>query len=387
MRHNLTPAWGGVKSAARPLPELFSTLRLVRIHDLEVLQGTLHPGLNAADPAVGASLADWAGPRYDRTSSDGDEVTLVRRAVPRPRERWWLHGLLFALTLLATTFTGALIAGWNPQVREVPLGFTTLDWPVAISAADLAPGLWFSLPLLAILFAHEMGHYLTALRHAMSVSPPYFVPAPYFVNPIGTFGAFIRLRSPMVNRAVLLDVGAGGPLASFVLSIPALAAGLWMSTAHPLPPGHRGAAFYVMYAGQPMGQLQPSLLFQLLAHLTSSAHGAVFLHPLAVAGWFGLFMTAMNLLPAGQLDGGHVTSALFGARQRYVGFAALAIMAAAGTVWSGWWVWAALILVVGRGSVVHPRVFDPEFPLTGARRWVAWACIAIFVLTFVPKPF
>jgi membrane-associated protease RseP (regulator of RpoE activity) len=231
-----------------------------------------------------------------------------------------------------------------------------------------------------------MGHYLTARRLGLDVSPPYFNPAPVPLNLIGTFGAFIRLRSPMINRALLLDVGAAGPLAGFGLSQPLAVAGLRLSrvdefvydtsTRFLVPVGTRDAL--------PVGG---SLVFEALAAVFAPGAGTVVLHPLALAAWLGFFVTALNLFPLSQLDGGHVLFALAGRRQRLAARAFLASLLLLGLKWPGWWLWAGLVLVVGRGGVAHPPVFDPHYPLSPARRAVGWACIAMLVLTFVPLPF
>lgn len=372
-----------------PIDLLFAVRHTVLLHDLEVVRGLLHPGLDPAGPEVRHALARWPGRSFVRVLPDGiAEVTLSRRALPRPRERWWLHALLLAATLAATALAGAFLAGWEPRnVRVFTLGPVDIPVPVGMFLPDLLPGLLFSVPLMTILLAHESGHYALARRHGMDVSPPYFLPAPYFLSLIGTFGAFIRLRSPVLNRAVLLDVGAAGPLAGFVPALLATAAGLALSD--PLPPGvvlEEGFRFVLRYGAEPALPVGGSLLFHALAALFAPA-GPVVLHPLAVAGWVGFFFTALNLLPIAQLDGGHVLYALFGKRQRWAGGAFLVVLLALGFWWYGWWFWAALVLLLGRGRVRHPQVWDPRLELDAPRRAAAWACIVVFVLTFVPLPF
>ncbi|HEX5725036.1 MAG TPA: site-2 protease family protein [Longimicrobiaceae bacterium] len=345
--------------------------------------------MRANDPLLRTSLQRWPGRAYLQSRPDGVWLTLVRRAAPRPRERWWLHALLALATLLTTTLAGAVLAGsWAPAFRDVSMLGVELPLPVG-SAAGLLPGLWFSLPLVAILLAHELGHYLLARYHGLDVSPPWLIPAPPVVNLIGTFGAFIRLRSPLVNRAVLLDVGAAGPAASFVLSIPACAAGLLLSTHRAAPPGYGGPRLGVVLADDSFFALGSSPIFGLLAGvLAPPLPGAVLaLHPLAVAGWFGFFFTMLNLFPASQLDGGHVAYALSGPRgHRAASLLCLAALLALGWVWPGWWVWGALVLILGRGRLRHPPVAEPGFRLTGWRRVLAWACLLGLGLSFVPVP-
>jgi membrane-associated protease RseP (regulator of RpoE activity) len=367
----------------------FAAWRVVELHDQQVFQGRLHPGLSLSDPRVRASLHRWQGRLYAQPGPDGVEVTLARRIRPRTPERWWLHLLLLALTLVTATVAGAMLVDGDPLVlRNANLGGIAIPVPTRLTPAAAAPGLWFSIPLLVILGTHELGHYALARRHGMDVSPPFFIPAPWFVSLIGSFGAFIRLRSPLLNRAVLLDVGAAGPLASFVLSIPALALGLaWSRTLDQVPPWAGGVRMGIVVDNEmlPMGQ---SAIVALLRALSPVAHAPfVALHPLAVAGWLGFFFTALNLFPVSQLDGGHVVYALSRRAHGVVGGMTVAALLALSWWSPGWLVWAVLVLALGRGRLRHPPVFDPGFRLNPLRRALAWACIAIFFLTLVPVPF
>lgn len=331
----------------------------------------------AEDGHGGAAGFDPAGkvPQNQRvdTRIAGDEGPR-----PRTRERWWLHLLLLVLTLATTTAAGALLHG-QPLAPTgavlAPLGFS-------LDAVRL--GLAFSLPLLAILLAHELGHYLTARRYGMDVSPPYFIPAPHVVNLIGTFGAFIRLRSRMANRRALFDVGAAGPLAGFAVALPAAVVGLaWSSPA--AAPAAGAGGFVVVFAGTPVW-LGSSLLFEGLATGFAPRAPVIVLHPLAFAAWLGFFVTALNLVPLSQLDGGHILYALGGRWQRPVAWAFVGVLLALGVFWWGWWLWTAVILLFGRGRVAHPPMWDVVSPLPPWRRRGAWACIALFVLTFTPVP-
>jgi membrane-associated protease RseP (regulator of RpoE activity) len=360
----------------------------VEVHDQQVFQARLNPGLTVHDPRVRQWLSRWPGRVYAQSGPDGVEITVSRRNRPRPRERWWLHLLLLLATLATATLAGTGLTDGDPvRLVDVSVGGLAIPVPTRLTPASLAPGLWFSLPLLLILGAHELGHYALARRHGMDVSPPYFLPAPPAISLIGTFGAFIRLRSPLLNRAVLLDMGAAGPLIGFALSLPAVVLGLMMSGRAAGMPAElsRSIGFVADNQYFVMGE---SLGFMALRSLTPMAGpGFVDLHPVAVAGWMGLFFTALNLIPVGQLDGGHVVYALSRCVHRVVGLVTLALLVAMATLWVGWLVWATLILLVGRGRMAHPPVFDPDFRLNGPRRAVAWACIVIFVLTFVPVPF
>lgn len=370
---------------------VFTVFRVVRIRNEEVVQGVLRPEVEPGGAALDAALTAWGGTHFLHQTPHGLEATLIRPLVPRPRERWWLHVLLALLSLLTATIAGAYFRGTDPLVHAVlRLGAWGVPVPVAVQPREFLPGLLFSVPLMGILLGHEMGHYLLARRHRMDVSPPYFIPAPNWLNLIGTFGAFIRLRSALINRVMLLDVGAGGPVASFVLSLPVLALGLHWSERLPVPSGGAPSHLLVLFAGEPLW-LGRSLAVLLVSHLTGAGDGIRLLHPFALAGWLGLFVTALNLFPLSQLDGGHVLFALFGRAQRFAGLAFLALLFALGNPWWGgwwgWWLWGGAILLLGRGSVVHPPVFDPALPVRGTRRVVGWVCILIFVLTFVPWPF
>jgi membrane-associated protease RseP (regulator of RpoE activity) len=365
---------------------LFAVYRTVVIRDDEIVQGVLHPDLNLDDPIVRSVLEKWEGTHFVYPRADGTEITLVRPIAARPRERWWLHVLLGLATFLTTTIAGAFFAGRDPFIT-VPLSAGPVIFPVPIRLlpAELLPGLLFSVPLLIVLLGHELGHYLTALRHGMNVSPPYFIPAPHFINVIGTFGAFIRLRSAVVNRLVLLDVGMAGPLVSFVLSIPLVIVGLLLSQRLPGWITGESVRYFVRFGGQPI-YLGQSLLFGALDRLLVGGDGIIQLHLLAFAGWLGLFVTALNLFPLAQLDGGHILYALVGSRQRHFGIAFLLFLAFLGRFWWGWWLWATLILLLGRGSIRHPSVFDPDAPVTGTRRILGWLCVVIFVISFIAIP-
>ena len=267
-------------------------------------------------------------------------------------------GLLLA-TFLTTTVTGGLWAAAE-----------------ATSFLDLLRrGLPYSVSLLAILLAHESGHYLMCRRHGLDASLPYFLPAPPTATLFGTFGAFIRIRSPFGDRRSLFDVGAGGPWAGFVVAVIALVVGLRLSTVQPLAPGESGI------------QLGDSLLTDLLTRWVVGADPAgVRLHPVALAGWFGLFVTSVNLFPVGQLDGGHVLYAALGRRPPIVPALLIAVL-----LWIGWQRWVVWLVWSGiLGLLVllgHPATQDDARPLDRVRRLGALATMLLFVATFVAEPF
>jgi hypothetical protein len=371
--------------------DLFETYEVAQIRHDEVVRGTLSAGLSERSPRVRALLQQWPGTHFAQAGPSGTELTLVRRLAPEARERWWVHLLLFMLAGVTTTLAGAHFLGRDAlEYAPGPFG---VELPVRVLPSELALGLYFSVPLLLILLAHELGHYLVARRHRMDVSPPYFAPAPHMLSVIGTLGAFIRLRSALFNRAMLLDVGAAGPLMSFILSVPLLALGLsWsrpLSVAAPAEGIFPASRLMVIFDGQPIW-LGDSLLVHWMANLFSAPAPTLWLHPLALAAWLGLFVTTLNLLPFSQLDGGHILFALLGRGQRLVGGLGLGALLLMGYGswggWWGWWLWAGIALLLGRGRVAHPPVLDPDFRLNPVRRAVGWACVAILVITFVPVP-
>jgi len=270
---------------------------------------------------------------------------------------WIINVVLFLVTSFTTTAAGGLYA--NDSVDSW-LWF-------------LLRGTTFSGPLMLILVVHEMGHYLTGRRHQLEVTPPYFIPA---IPPLGTFGAFIKIRSLIPNNRVLMAVGASGPIAGAAVAIPLLVVGLLFSDIRPSSGPAEGVS------------LGSSIILELLCYLRFgqfSLDAEVMLHPTAIAAWFGLFVTAMNLLPIGQLDGGHVMYALFGpGRARVVGLIAYGCLILLGVFfWVGWLVFGLLVLFLG---LRHPPPLDPYTPLDQRGRLLGWIAVALFVLTFIPVP-
>lgn len=278
---------------------------------------------------------------------------------------WALPVGLFLLTVFTTLWAGAYQTYQGP-VRG-PLNFL-------LAHPDM---LWRGIPfagsLLFILTTHELGHYLLSKIHGVPASLPLFIPGPPHF--IGTFGAIIRMRGTAMSRRALFDIGVAGPLAGFVVAVAVLVVGLNLSTVV-----DRTATFG-LHLGEP-------LLLQFMSWLvigTVPPESDVVLHPIAFAAWFGLFVTSLNLLPIGQLDGGHVAYALWGGRQRTMAIAFVAILVALGFVgWPGWFLWAFMAGIWGVG---HPPVVDPATPLGRSRTIVGWIALAILVLTFAPVPF
>jgi len=234
-------------------------------------------------------------------------------------------------------------------------------------------GLPFALTLIIILLSHELSHYFTSKRHGVKATLPYFIPAPTI---IGTFGAFIKMKSPIVTRKALIDIGASGPIAGFIVSIVSTIAGLGMSE-----------VVSIEHTKGSLG-LGDSILFSFLSRLILGATPAehdILLNPVAFAGWIGLFVTSINLIPVGQLDGGHIAYALLGERQIRLSFVLVIFMGLLGLLlWEGWFVWAVLLLILG---LRHPPVIYWEVPLDSKRRFVGVLACLIFILTFIPVPF
>jgi membrane-associated protease RseP (regulator of RpoE activity) len=285
--------------------------------------------------------------------------------------RWWLHGALFVLTLITTTVFG--FAQVQSFRANRPL---EIDWIVdgymRLAHGDLSvlSGLNFSIPLMVILLAHEFGHYIACQRWRVDASLPYFLPSPTL---FGTLGAFIRIRSPIYTRRSLFDIGVSGPLAGFVALMPFLVAGILMSRVVP-GVGTRGSVVF----GTP-------LLLHILQWLRfpGASRSDILLHPMAMAAWAGLLATAINLLPIGQLDGGHILYAALGRRlHRVLSTIFVAVLVSLGFAYWPWWIWAVLMFFFGRR---HPLVYD-ETPLDGYRIVVSILALLLFLLSISIVP-
>jgi membrane-associated protease RseP (regulator of RpoE activity) len=303
---------------------------------------------------------------------------VLTRPSIKQREPWTLHVLLLAATLFLTTLSGALIAGGLPP--DMGVLYNPAAWDVAF-LRGWATGFSFSLPLLAILFCHEMGHYLTARHYQVNVSPPYFLPGPPPPIAIGTLGAFIRLRTILNDRRQLLDIGAAGPIAGFVVALPVL----WIGLAHSHAPTEAVATGMQVSIGWGVWVLGDSAVTLLLRHFTHSG-GAVTLGPMAFAGWLGMFVTMLNLLPIAQLDGGHILYAAFPRAQRHVARFFFVLVILLGFLSKSWFVWAFVVLILSRGQFGHPPVLDAYRPIPKSRIWLLVASLVLFALTFTPAP-
>jgi membrane-associated protease RseP (regulator of RpoE activity) len=273
------------------------------------------------------------------------------------RKKLLLHLVLFIVTFFTTVFAGAMQAGVN----------------ILTEPGKFYVGLPFALTLMSILLAHELSHYIASRKHNIQATLPYFIPAPTL---IGTFGAFIKMKSPVTTRKALLDIGISGPLAGFVISFIVSVMGLSLSKVVPVQETKEALS------------LGDSLLFSTLSQLILDYRPGVqdvLLHPVAFAGWIGFFVTCLNLLPIGQLDGGHVAYALFGDRHAYLSKLLIPILFVLGIfLWEGWLFWAIVLLILG---LKHPPIYHSEIPLDGTRRFLGWLGFFIFLITFIPEPF
>jgi membrane-associated protease RseP (regulator of RpoE activity) len=316
-----------------------------------------------SDPVFPADILEPAPQRHD--------VYIVQPL----RRRYWLHLLLFAATICSTLIVGARLqynfARGAPQFSS-DADLFPLPW-VFEEPSRLLLGIPFSASLLAILLAHEMGHFVYAQRNHVYATLPFFLPAPTL---IGTLGAFIRIRSPIRSRAALFDIGIAGPIAGFVVAVPVLMASLLLSRPLTSEPGQS-----IVNLGYPVvfhwawRLIHPHTAFN-LAQLSLS--------PLAIAAWVGMFATSLNLLPGGQLDGGHIIYAVSPQHHKNISrLTVLALIPMGVFYWTGWLIWAVLLLLT---LMRHPPV--PKYPpLDRKRNMLALIAVVMFALTLIPAPF
>ncbi len=329
------------------------------------------------------------------TNPAKEDVTLqvLAGVAPQQASNQWVNLVLFIITVLSTLWVGALNA--------LPLGDAAgeIDLAATLLPQNLIAGWPFALTLLGILTAHEFGHYFAARYHNVAVTLPYFLPMPLG---FGTLGAFIRLKEPIPDVRKLFDIGVAGPLAGVVLAIPLLFIGLQSTPVDVLPEGQG----YMLEGNSILYYTAKLYTFgRPLPDPVTGEDVQMNLAPVAWGAWIGLLVTALNLLPVGQLDGGHVVFALFGRRARYVNMAAIGAMllfAISGLTevqqfipvlapvfqsigYTGWFVWLALIFfLIGP---YHPPALDDVTELDSTRRLVGYLVILLFILTFVPVPF
>jgi membrane-associated protease RseP (regulator of RpoE activity) len=297
--------------------------------------------------------------------------TLDEPARQKFQDRRYVHVLLLLLTVATTTCSGmghyeAFTTGFSPA----PSGLSTTQ--------TILGGLWYSLTILAILGCHELGHYWACRYYDVDASRPFFLPVPLPLT--GTLGAFIRIREPIPSKRMLFDIGIAGPIAGFLVAVPALIIGMAMSNVvelpSPLPP-------LTLYLGEPLLYKAVSWLFWGLPPDGYSVN----MHPMAFAGWFGLLATALNLFPIGQLDGGHISYAVLGRRSSTVTLVMVVAALTLSYFSTSWVVWTGLMIVMltifGRH---HPRTYDEDVPLDRTRSWLALFALIMFILCFSPVP-
>ena len=325
----------------------------------------------------------------------GNHVILLvpSQAKPGPSNPW-INAVMFVLTFLSMLTTGFLF-GAGPAANQV-FGDLVI--------AGMLAGIPFTAGMLPILLAHEFGHYLAARYHNTAVSLPYFIPFP--LSLLGTLGAFIRLKEFPRNKNVLHDIGIAGPLAGLVVAIVVLFVGLYLSVLESIPETiapntglllEGNSILYLFAKLAVFGELLPQpasygdtgmIAYWINYFFTGRPipFGGldVIIHPVARAGWAGLLVTALNLIPVGQLDGGHLVYVLFGKRATRAWPIVLAIVVLLGFTWSGWWIWALLIYFMGR---TYAEPLDQITPLSAGRRVVAWIGVIVFFLVFTPVPF
>jgi membrane-associated protease RseP (regulator of RpoE activity) len=324
------------------------------------------------DPArLDEPLSDPGAPGIGDDVTDGllSPPAYVWQPRPKFQDRVWLHVLLLLLTIVSTTVAGVghYVSFQSDFQPSIDLAFTS---------ALLFRGLWYSGTILAILGCHELGHYFACRYYDVDASLPFFLPVPIVMT--GTLGAFIRIREPIRTKRMLFDIGIAGPIAGFVVAVPALFFGLAMSRVVRLP-----SEFTGFELGEP-------LLFKLASWLiwgTTPAGYSLNLHPVAFAAWFGLLATALNLFPIGQLDGGHISYSVLGRKSTYVTLVMIAVAMALTFFSTSWLVWTVLMIVMLFAfGPRHPRTMDEHVPLDRTRMALAVFALAMFVLCFTPAP-
>jgi membrane-associated protease RseP (regulator of RpoE activity) len=288
----------------------------------------------------------------------------------RQSSRPWRHIVLFLLTVASTTLVGIdHFASFHADFGTRPIELS--------GTALLLNGLWYSASILAILGAHEFGHYYACRYYGVEASLPYFLPAPLPLT--GTLGAFIRIRETIPAKRQLFDIGIAGPIAGFLVAVPLLLIGMSLSRVSQLPGDTNG----FVELGEP-------LLFRAIAWLYwgSPPDGfSINMHPMAFASWFGLLATALNLFPIGQLDGGHISYAVLGRKSTVVTLGTVVVLCGLTFVSTSWLVWTVLtvVMLIAFGPR-HPRTFDEQVPLDRGRLWLAAFAVAMFILCFTPAP-
>lgn len=327
-----------------------------------------------------------------------DDLVIVIRSLPVENTgNPWLNILLFVVTLVTVLFAGSMHSSESVELlRDTEMAYENSNGWLMLRV--LWTGWPFALSLLGILLAHEMGHYIAARKHGASVTLPYFIPFPSGF--LGTMGAVIQMRGAIRNKRVLLDVALSGPLAGLAVAIPVVVIGLHLSEVGPVPvSGFQLEGNSIMYLAAKylvFGELLPKpldygqvpavihwIVFFFTGNPAPGGGTDVFIHPVALAGWAGMLVTGLNLIPVGQLDGGHILYVLFGKSAKVWRPLVIALLVAMGFVWSGWWIWAVLLYAFGQS---HPEVLDEITELDDYRRSLAFVALILFFLLIVPVP-
>jgi Zn-dependent protease len=399
-----------VDEAGPPLQEAARDLQAVvtdlfEVHDVTVgiagqpetirLQGRLLASSEQAYPKIADRFMKLDYTALLRRDADVnlDVLLAMPGALPSEGEsKLWLNALLYALTILSTLFVGVIASGQVPPDTDLLwlVSHLWLGWPFALS-------------LMIILTGHELGHYFAARHYKIPVSLPYFIPLP--ISYLGTMGAFIVMKGRSVNRRQMLTIGAAGPLVGFALTVPILLLGLSLSEVLPMEAPapwsqlsfEGNSIFYLLLKLAVFGQILPGsgavpnigtalgeAWVALIGTFPFDSGYDVFIHPVAFAGWAGLLVTALNLLPVGQLDGGHVVYSLIGQQAKVLTWPVIGFLLVLGIfVWKYWLLWVAIVFLFGQ---YHPDPLDDVTRLDMRRVLVAVAVLLIFILTFSPLP-
>ena len=290
------------------------------------------------------------------------------------KKKLWLNILLFVITACSIFYFGlSLSFSYKHADILVQNSEFSSDLSLVFSSEVIGLSIIYTVVLLGILLSHELGHFLTCRYYQINATLPYFIPFP---NLIGTMGAFIKIKSPIKKKHQLFDIGIAGPLTGFIFSIPALVYGLSQSKVVPSIAAKGGN---IMLGDSLLLKIIEGMIFKNIP-----PNSDIFLHPIAFAGWVGLLVTALNLFPMGQLDGGHVSYAILGSKSRNLARIFLAIFFVLGIFfWVGWFLWAFLILFMG---MRHPAIEDEAEPLSQGRKIIAYVIVLIFILSFIPDP-
>jgi len=382
--------------------------RMMSVRSMESASGVSATLVFRGRLTVEASQA-WAAlsPAFEQASltlllrreGEDDLVVGVPALTPPGKPNPLVNAVLFGLTLLSVGYAGLINGASYLQPAADSLSDLRLFSPDAVLLAAA-----FTASFLGILLAHEFGHYVAARRHGTPVSLPYFIPFP--LSPLGTMGAAIRLLSPPRDRRVLLDIGMAGPLAGLAVALPLLLIGLALSRVELLPSTASGferltlegnSVIYLLAKLLTKGELLPApasygAVSPIVYWLRYTLQGVpapiggrdVMLHPVAWAGWAGLLITALNLVPAGMFDGGHTIYVLVGRKAARLLPGLVVVLLLLGFAWSGWWLWAGLVLLLGR---TYAEPLNDITPLDPKRRAVAVLGLVLFLLLFMPVPF